>query len=124
MPAYESDYEKAKKLKVGETVRCEITKPRNIKFHRKFMALINLVFQNQSQYNDFDRLRKDLTIEAGYYDEWVNLHGAIEREAKSISFANMDDLEFGELYNSLLDVIVKYFHFDKIEIEENLSEFY
>ena len=42
LPSHDSDYETLKKIKVGVTVSCEIKQPRNIGFHRKFFALINL----------------------------------------------------------------------------------
>lgn len=124
LPAYDSDYDKAKKIKQGDTVKCEVTKPRNIKFHKKFFALMNLVYQNQERYEHIDDLREQLTIAAGYYTATYTLEGVEQQKAKSISFAAMDELEFGELYSALLDVIVKYFHFDRIEIEQNLAEFY
>lgn len=124
LPAYDSDYEKVKKIKQGDTVKCEVTKPRNIKFHKKFFALMNLVYQNQERYEHIDDLREQLTIAAGYYTTTYTLEGVEQQKAKSISFAAMDELEFGELYNALLDVIIKYFHFDRIEIEQNLAEFY
>lgn len=124
LPAYDSDYEKVKKIKQGDTVKCEVKKPRNIKFHKKFFALMNLVYQNQERYEHIDDLREQLTIAAGYYTTTYTLDGVEQQKAKSISFAAMDELEFGELYNALLDVIVKYFHFDRIEIEQNLAEFY
>lgn len=124
LPAYDSDYEKVKKIKQGDTVKCEVTKPRNIRFHKKFFALMNLVYQNQERYEHIDDLREQLTISAGYCTTTYTLEGVEQQKAKSISFAAMDELEFGELYNALLDVIVKYFHFDRIEIEQNLAEFY
>ena len=122
--AFDNDLENIKKLPLNEVVEVEIKRKRNIKFHKKFFALINLVFQNQEVYTNIEHLRKDLIIASGHYELRHNFEGVEITEAKSISFANMDELEFGELYNSLLDVIVKYFRFDKIEIEENLSEFY
>ena len=33
--AYTSDYEKIKKIKVGDVLECEIKKPRNYNFHKK-----------------------------------------------------------------------------------------
>jgi hypothetical protein len=122
--AYNSDYDKIKKLKVGEEYQCEIKQPRNLKFHRKFFALINMLFENQERYNNSDRLRKDLIIEAGFYDEWVDLHGVINKEAKSISFASMSEDEFQDLYSKVIDVIVQYFHFDKQDIIENVEQFF
>ena len=122
--AYNSDYDKIKKLKVGEEYQCEVKQPRNLKFHKKFFALVNMLFENQEIYNNPDRLRKDLIIEAGLYDEWADFQGVMQREAKSISFAKMTENEFSELYSKVIDVIVKHFNFDKQDIIENVQQFY
>ena len=52
--AYDSDYDKAKKIKVGEAYECEIKQSRNIKFHRKYFALINMVYDNQEVSRSLD----------------------------------------------------------------------
>ena len=122
--AYNSDYDKIKKLKVGEEYQCEVKQPRNLKFHKKFFALVNMLFENQEIYNNPDRLRKDLIIEAGLYDEWADFQGVMQREAKSISFAKMTENEFSELYSKVIDVIVKHFNFDRQDIIENVQQFY
>ena len=46
VPLYDSDYELAKRLRVGTTVRCRISLPRNYEFHKKFFALVRLTFEN------------------------------------------------------------------------------
>jgi len=122
--AYNSDFDKIKKLKAGELYKCEVKQPRNIGFHRKFFALINMLFQNQEIYNSSDRLRKDLIIEAGYFEEWADLQGVMQREAKSISFAKMKEDEFQSLYSNVIDVIVKYFHFDRQDIIDNVEQYF
>lgn len=122
--AHNSDYEKLKKLKVGEVYQCEVKQPRNLKFHRKFFALINMLFENQERYTNLDRLRKDLIIAAGFYDEWFDLDGVQQREAKSISFGSMSEYEFGELYSRVLDVIVEHFNFDRQDIVENVEQYF
>jgi len=119
-----TDYEKAKKIKLNEIYECEIKQPRNLKFHRKFFALLTMVFENQEQYTNMEHLRKDLIIAAGHYDLRYNFDGLEICEAKSISFAKMTEDEFGELYNSVIDVIVKYFHFDREEILQNIEQFF
>lgn len=121
--AFDQDKEILKRFKAGEPFMAEVTKPRNARFHRKAMALFNMVYQNQEIYTDFNQLRKDLTIEAGYYDEYVSVTGEIKKEAKSISFAAMDDLEFGVYYNAVIDTIVRCFHFGRQDIIDNLDEF-
>ena len=122
--AYDSDFELSKKIKLNEIYEYECKKPRNLKFHRKCFALINMVFQNQEQYTNIEHLRKDLIIESGNYDLRHDLHGVEIRESKSISFAQMDEIQFSELYNSVVDVIVKYFNFDKQDIIDNIEQYY
>ena len=122
--AYNSDYDKIKKLKVNKEYQCEIKQLRNPKFHRKFFALINMLFENQERYNNSDRMRKDLIIEAGFYNEWVDLQGVVQREAKSISFGSMKEDEFQDLYSKVIDVIVQHFHFDKQNIIDNVEQFF
>ena len=77
LPSHDSDYELCKKIKVGSTVSCEIKQPRNVAFHRKFFALINLVFENQEVFDNIDFMRKEITKAAGFYDEYLNHKGVI-----------------------------------------------
>lgn len=87
-------------------------------------ALYNMVFQNQERYTTLDALRHDITIEAGYYSERVNIWGEVVKEPNSISFANMDDVEFSDLYNRSIDTIVKHFHFDKQLIIDEIEQYF
>jgi hypothetical protein len=123
-PAYDSDYELAKKIKLNEPYEYDFKKPRNYEFHKKFFGLVNMVFQNQERYNNIDDLREDLIIEAGFYSIRYNFNGVEIYKADSISFANMDEVKFGELYSSVIDVIIKYFHFDKQDIIDNVEQFF
>ncbi len=120
--AYDSDFDKLKKIKPNEIVMCTITKPRNIKFHKKFFALLNLVFQNQEHYTNIDHLRHDLTVASGFYTKRITIDGEEITEPKSISFAKMSELEFSELYNAFLNSIEKYFHFDKDSVNREIEQ--
>ena len=113
--AYDSDYEKIKRIKVGDFLECEIRKPRNYQFHKKFFALIQMIYQNQEIYNNIDDLREDLTISAGYYVKRENLQGEAIKKAKSIKFSEMDEHEFSDYYSRVLDEIVKHFPEDQPE---------
>ena len=121
---YDSDSEKAKKIPLNEPFVITYTKKRNIKFHRKFFALMNMIFDNQEKYNSIEHLRKDLIIAAGYYDTRFNFEGVEILEAKSMSFSSMDEIEFSELYNRIIDVIVKYFNWDREDIIENVTKYF
>ena len=122
--AYDSDGEKAKSIPVNVPFEIEYKKKRNILFHRKFFALIELVYQNQEVYNNKEHLRKDLTISAGFYDIRHNFEGVEIYEPKSISFANMDEVEFSELYNRFIDVVVQWLGIDKQSIIDEIEQFF
>lgn len=123
IPAYDQDKEKLKRFKAGDPFMADVTKPRNLRFHKKAFALFNMVFENQEVYTNIDDLRYDLTIEAGYFNEGLNIYGEVIKRAKSISFASMDDIEFGEYYEAIIKTIVKYFNFDRQDILDNLEDF-
>lgn len=105
-------------IKVGEVVQVSVTKPRNLMRHKKFFALLNLAFEGwepiEQQHNgipaqkSFERFRKDVICQAGYYDVVANLKGEVRAEAKSIAFGSMDELEFDKLYNDVVNVILKH----------------
>lgn len=124
IPAYDSDKDNLKRIKAGEIIQADVVKPRGVKKHRKFFALMNMLFQNQEIYKNLDDMRNDLTVEAGYYREVINFQGEVTKKALSISFAAMDDLEFDKYFDDVINTIVQYFHFDKQEIINNLQDFY
>lgn len=121
--SHNSDWEKIKKIKAGEEFKCSITRPRNIKFHRRFFALINMVFENQEVYDNVDRMRQQLTMAAGYYESFFNHKGIECFEAKSISFAKMDNDEFKIFFDRFLDAVVEINGFDKQLMLDNLEDF-
>lgn len=122
VPCYDSDYEALKKIKFGDEVVCEIKKPRNYDFHKKFYALLNLAFQNQDRYEQFEHLRYVYTLKAGFFEEIVTDKGVVFKP-KSISFAKMDDYEFSELYNRMVDVVIKEIGATREMIETELINF-
>jgi len=123
--AYDSDYELAKKIKPNEVYEYEFKKTRNIKFHRKFFALVNLCFSNQETFNNIEHLRKELIICAGHYELIFDLEsGTQKKEALSISFASMDETAFNTLYNDVLNVICDKFLFDKEDVLNNVAQYF
>jgi hypothetical protein len=124
IPMYNSDSDNLKKckLKEGETYEVTITRKRNYNFHKKYYALLNLCFDNQSQFKLLDDLRAYITCKAGYYRR-IDTGNGMMIFPKSISFSNMDDIEFSELYNKTLDVICTYLGADKDDLVEELIKF-
>ena len=105
-------------LEPGELAVIEFVIPRNSKFHRKFFAMLNFAFdawepeRKRKTYKgrpvakNFERFRKDVLIMAGFYDQTFDLQGRMTLEAHSISFSNMDDMEFERVYSAVADVIL------------------
>lgn len=124
IPAFDEDKEKLKFLKYGQPFMADVTVPRNLKFHKKYFALINLVFQNQEQYDNVDILRRDITIDAGFYTEHVDIWGEVRKEAESISFAKMEEHTFSDLYSRTIDSIVRHFHFDRQHLIDEVEQYF
>ncbi len=122
IPAYDSDHEAAKKIKSGEMVKGSITRPRNVGFHKKFFALLNLGFQNQEQYEDFESFRAVVIMKAGFYTKIATDRGAVYLP-KSISFAKMDETEFEQVYDKVLDVIIAVIGVTKEDVEIEIVNF-
>lgn len=108
----DEDYEALKRIKPGAVVKARITQPRNVKFHRKFFALINAVWDclTESQRENLrsrDAFREQLLIVSGFSEPLYDINGEkfMER-AKSISFSKMDEPAFNTVYNRVLDTIL------------------
>lgn len=119
MPGDEDCREWFGKQKHGATIRGNMVVPRNVKFHRKFFAMLNAAYDNWDKPEietpigllrcTFDKFRKDVTILAGYHEAVVNTKGDFKYIAKSISFGRMKEDEFDRLYNDVLNVILAKF---------------
>lgn len=107
IPASEHDQEDFEKLSTVVDLRADIVQPRNGGLHRKAFALLKIVWPH-TNYPTQEALRAAMTIGAGFVDETVDVAtGKVILYPKSWSFTDMDDIEFQELYNRLVDVALK-----------------
>ena len=118
VPADSESVEEMEKIKMNSIVKCEITKPRNIKFLRKYFSLINLAYDHfeppgQKEYRgqqvqkNRDVFRHEITILSGFYDAVYKIDGTFKLVAKSISFGSMTEDEFSDLYSKTISVILE-----------------
>ena len=119
--AYNSDHELSKKVKAGDSVVAKLTVPRSVGFHRKFFALVRYTFNHMTEdmYDKFpseESLRLELTLQAGYWSKHVTIGGKEIVYPQSIRFDKMDQVTFEQLYSTIIDVILKYFH---LEVDQN-----
>lgn len=117
-PATDEDAELLRKIKAGAAVRVEVKQVRNYKFLQKWFTLAKYAFDIWSEtiepmeYKghavapEFDRFRKDLIILCGHFNAVYNVRGEVRLEAKSISFAGMNEETFEALYSKTIDVIL------------------
>lgn len=118
VPADQNTADYLAKVKLGSVLHGSFVKARNPKFHRKAFALLSMAFdlwtpcEVESKYGtpekNFDRFRKDLTILAGFFKTTIRLDGTVRIEAESLSFGNMDNNRFEEVYQKFITVILKH----------------
>ncbi len=119
--------------KVGKVFKCKISEIRNYKYHQKLITLFSMMhdilpapadveFMDRTitPEHTFDNTRRYLTVKAGYYSVNGYPDGSVRVEAKSISFANMDQDEFENLYSSVINACLKVL--PETWDEENLRE--
>ena len=114
MPESEED---SKKIQVGEIRKFTVVKQRNLKFHRKYFALLNLVAEN-SNYTK-DGLLIIIKHYFKMYDKIITPKGTELYNYHSISFDKMDQYEFEKFFNDTLDILGLLLKMNK-EDKENL----
>lgn len=107
------------KSEVGEMFRFTTKFQRNGRFHRKMFVLLNLgyevwapprkhrTYKGFELQKNFDQFREDIVIAAGFFERTFDMKGRMKLRAKSLSYAKMDDDEFGQVYNKVLDTLLE-----------------
>lgn len=102
------------KHRYGQVFRCKAMRARNVKFLRKYFALLNYAYERWEPdpvgdfevKKDFEEFRKDVIKSAGFYDMVFQIDGSFKLMAKSIAFDNMEEEEFERLYSASIDVLL------------------
>lgn len=133
-PADEMYLDKLKRFENGGLYEVEFKKTNNPKLHRKLFAFFKFCFEHYSSENSevecadeakqFNHFRKRLTILAGFFDEFINFDtGEIHREAQSLKWDEMDDIERGECLSAVINAAIKYV-FNDAKDENTLNQLY
>lgn len=92
-----------RRIRVGDIVQCEVTQPRNLAFHRKFFALLNVVWETSGDWQSVYALLIELKVNVGHIQKAVIREtGEVVSVPKSISFAQFDETSFAEFYEKCL----------------------
>ncbi|MDG6894543.1 DUF1367 family protein [Volucribacter amazonae] len=132
-PAYEMEAESLKALANNEQYEVEIKRSRNPAFHRKVFAFFNFCFEHwsaertelrfQDEKAQFDTFRKHLTVLAGFRTVTYKINGEFRVEAKSLSYANMEQEEFEQCYSALINAALVHI-FANTQDEKIINQLY
>ena len=111
--ADEASTEALRSLAPGEIYRVQLTRPRNLKMHRLFFALLTVVHSNLpdemlAKFPTVDRLLWEIKLQTGKFDLHESLGGKMVPIPKSISFARMDQAEFDSFFADAIGVVRKF----------------
>jgi len=102
----DQDSLKAVKGMTKDVHKIKIVKARNYELHKKFFSLLNFGHEHTKLDLPFDVFRKVMIMRAGYFKAY-NTGKGIHYEAESISFANMSEDVFQEVYKRVLQKIAE-----------------
>jgi hypothetical protein len=98
------------KLQPGECIKLEYSKPRNLKNHRRFFALLSVVAEYSDIYDNVDKALVAVKIAAGHCDFEPNpITGELQAIPRSISWSGMDDEDdFKQFFNNAIQGVLTY----------------
>lgn len=111
-PAFEEDEQWLAKKKTGALLEVDIREPRNGNLHKKWWSLCNYLSEHSDRFPTAEHASKYLLIQLGYC-VWLPARRSSRASntipeipiADSISFANMDDDTFSEMYGKACDLL-------------------
>jgi hypothetical protein len=133
VPVDQGQLDVMEELAPNSEFKAVLTQPRSLPFHRRFFALLDVAFDAWEPEPQFykgvqieknrERFRKDIVIMAGYFTPVVNVKSEVRLEAKSISFAKMDQAEFEALYSRVIDIVLQKImtNYTRDDLDEQVS---
>tara|TARA_R110000772_G_scaffold15095_4_gene43999 strand:- start:315 stop:752 length:438 start_codon:yes stop_codon:yes gene_type:complete len=100
--------------------------PRNLVLLNKFWALMDMVVQNTDDiFANKDHARDAISVMAGQVDVFYNSEGEAVCTPKRINFSDMEEDEFEEYYNSMVQAIITHVlvGMDKEDLEREIAQF-
>lgn len=107
VPVDEDSEKPISRIGDGEVIHVSFKKSRNYGNHKRFFIFINATYDMQEHFETKKNYRNWMTMKAGWYETCVAPNGNVMFLPKSISFDEMDEDEFKELFSSCVDVFLK-----------------
>jgi len=102
----------------GEII-ADLRKNRNVKNHRRFFAFIKMSFDMQDTFDSMEVWRKYITMKAGFFDEVINAEGKVLYWPQSISWDELDEIKFKDLFTQVVNAFLKYYGQDLDDMQIN-----
>jgi len=104
-------------------IMAELKKNRNTGNHNRFFAFVKTTFDMQDTFedqSDIERWRRHLLLMAGHVDEHISPKtGQVGYVIRSISWEELDEIEFRPLFNSVVNAFLKWYGKDLDDIQIN-----
>jgi len=117
-PVFVPVMDDADKIPYGELM-ADIHKNRSPGNHKRFFAFIKQSFDMQDFYDEPEVWRKVIQMKAGFFDEVVTEKGKVLYFPQSIAWDRLDEIEFKDLFNRVINAFIRYYGDDLNEIEIN-----
>jgi hypothetical protein len=99
MAADEASRARISRMPIGQAVRAEVKRIRNLAHHRKFFALVEFVADRHPVYDNREKALVAVKVAAGHVDFLPNPEtGELVAVPKSIAFDAMDQFAFDDFY--------------------------
>lgn len=127
VPVDEYNQELLDELTYGKDYRVSIKEAREGKLHQKFFAILNQIVEMSDLYTGkskslaVEELLTMLKFKSGHYEVFIEKNGVNFVRPKSISYKEMDNVEFEAFYQTATGVIVK--ESDNLGIDINTIDF-
>lgn len=103
-------FEEMDSIREGEWVAAKVTRPRNLQHHRKFFALLTILFEAQDKHATVEGLLDEIKIGIGHCNyHKIKIGRTVIDYAvpRSISFAKMGQEDFDKLYEDSIRYAVR-----------------
>lgn len=100
----------------------KLKRQRNIKHHKKFFAILTIAYENLEGYADKTQLLDEIKLALNYFDI-IRINDKDVIKLKSISFDNMDEVEFTNFYDKALQYLADKLKVEKWELENAADDY-
>lgn len=122
MPFDEEAQKKFDKWKADSLVECEPKQPRNYEHHKKFFALVDLVYKSTEEFTNSHECLEWFKIKCGVY-KTIKVGETYYPITGSISFAKMSQDDFNIFYDRAIDSALTIIPIDKEELATMIAQF-